>query len=70
MKITIDSICKQIESAEVLNALHACRKGHPLGKGKEAGMLFRNAAFMISPYLGVNSFEVEWLEGKAIEASK
>ena len=30
--MTLDSICKMITSTELLNALHACREGHPWNK--------------------------------------
>lgn len=35
-------------SAEARNALHACRKDHPLGRGKDRTDLFRSAAFVLS----------------------
>ena len=30
--MTLDEICAMTKKAHVLNALHACRLGHPLGK--------------------------------------
>lgn len=46
----IDAIQKDCDrlSAEARNALHACRKDHPLGRGQDRTDLFRNAAFVLS----------------------
>ena len=35
-------------SAEARNTLHACRSGHPLGRGRDRTDLFRSAAFVLS----------------------
>lgn len=35
-------------SAEMRNALHACRPGHPLGRDRQRAEVFRSAAFMIT----------------------
>jgi hypothetical protein len=35
-------------SAEARNTLNACRKDHPLGRGRDRTDLFRNAAFVLS----------------------
>lgn len=43
----IQSDCDRI-SAEARNTLHACRKDHPLGRGKDRTDLFRSAAFVLS----------------------
>lgn len=60
----IDAIQADIEvSAEVRNALHACRPNHPLGKGKPPRQLFHNAAFLLMGRPGVPSRHVEWLRG-------
>jgi uncharacterized small protein (DUF1192 family) len=58
----IDEIQQECDrlSAEARNTLHACRKDHPLGRGKDRTDLFRNAAFVLSrPH--VPSVHVEWL---------
>lgn len=46
-------------TAEGRNTLHACRKGHPLGSGRDRTDLFRNAAFVLSGR--VNREHIEWL---------
>jgi hypothetical protein len=57
----IDLIQADMEkaSAEVRNALHACRAGHPLGNGQDRTDLFRNAAFALSGR--VSSNHLIWL---------
>jgi hypothetical protein len=53
----LDRIAQNITSAEVLNAVHACRPGHPLGRNNE--MRWLNAATMCCRY--VSSRDIEWL---------
>lgn len=49
MEELIDEVIENLENqtAEVINALHACREGHPLSCGDRAKD-FYNAAFMAS----------------------
>lgn len=47
-------------SAEARNTLHACRKDHPLGRGKDRTDLFRNAAFVLSGRT-VSRHHIIWL---------
>lgn len=42
----IDAIAKAMTKSETLNALHACREGHPLGKDNP--YKFRNAIALVS----------------------
>ena len=63
----LDRIQQDIErvSAEARNALHACRAGHPLGRGQDRTDLFRNAAFVLSGRRGVSSEHIVWLNRTA-----
>ena len=62
---SIDAIQADMDkaTAEARNALHACRKGHPLGTGRDRTDLFRNAAFVLSGR--VSSSHLEWLNKTA-----
>lgn len=60
---TLDKICALVTGAEALNALHACRPNHPLGRGQRAP--YRNAAFTIAGRLGIPPSAVEWLNKQA-----
>jgi hypothetical protein len=61
----IDTICGMAKSAELRNALHACRDGHPWNK--TAKHPFRNAWFMASqrPSYEISSEALRWLEKQA-----
>ena len=63
--MNIDEICGMAKSAELRNALHACRDGHPLNKTPENP--FRNAWFMASqrPSYEISSEALIWLEKQA-----
>ncbi len=63
----IDQIQQEADriSAEARNMLHACRPGHPLGKGQDRTDLFRNAAFVLSMRSGVSSAHIQWLNKTA-----
>ena len=70
-EIEISAMIDQIQSdaepisAEARNTLHACRSGHPLGKGRDRTDLFRDAAFVLSHRSSVSSRHVEWLNKTA-----
>lgn len=68
--MTLDAIAEQITSAECLNAIYACREGHPLGRDLDPEGLFRNAWMMVAPRLGHQSPEALWLEWKADQAAE
>lgn len=64
----IDQICREVKSAECLNALHACRDGHPLGTDNP--WKFRNALAMVNQQdyfvrRDIPSQAHAWLEGMA-----
>lgn len=69
MQISLDTICEKLfdissglpVSASAVNAVHACRDGHPFGKGKSKYDLYISAAMALEPHLGINSLEVNWL---------
>jgi hypothetical protein len=63
----LDRICEHITQPETLNALHACREGHPLGEGN--AYKWRNAAAMVAmtPYFETKIQAYQWLADKAIE---
>jgi hypothetical protein len=65
----IDQIQQEADriSAEARNTLHACRPGHPLGRGQDRTDLFRNAAFTLSMRSSVSSAHVQWLNKMANE---
>jgi len=56
----IDRICRNVSRAELLNALHACRPGHPWNV---AGVNhFENAAFMLAGGRnGATWADLDWL---------
>ncbi len=59
----LDRICSQITEADTLNALHACRPGHPLNNKFQ----WRNAYALICqrPSYEVDGDVVAWLEKQA-----
>lgn len=59
--MTIDQITKHTRNAELLNALHACRPGHPLSNS----YAFRNAFTLASQSRDIPMRAVRWLEAKA-----
>lgn len=63
--MTIDQICQMTTNPELLNALHACRPGHPL---KNAYSWY-NAYFLAAqrPSYEINSAAVNWLKAKTYE---
>lgn len=62
----LDMIASKIKRAETLNAIHACRPDHPMGRGNS--YKWRNAYAMV---VQLPSFQtpahrlVEWLREKA-----
>lgn len=63
--MTIDQITAQTTKPEVLNALHACRPGHPLNNKFQ----WRNAYTLAAQnggYFGIHSDAIEWLKEQAI----
>lgn len=59
----LDKIAKGMRTAEATNAVHACRPGHPLGKGEE--FPFLNAWFFAARHLGIADPDTEWLHKMA-----
>lgn len=55
----IDTICKMTTNPEMLNALHACRKGHPLNHPNA----FRDAVFLAKqrPSYEISYEAIGWL---------
>jgi hypothetical protein len=64
---TLDKICSLTTKPEVLNALHACRPGHPWNK--TAKNPWRNAWFIASqqPSYVISCDATAWLEKQAKE---
>lgn len=62
---SIDQICEMTTSAELLNALHACRPGHPWNVSGVNH--FRNAWFMAAqrPSYEISSAATDWLKRQA-----
>lgn len=61
----LDRLAAIMPTAEMTNAIHACREGHPLGRGNP--YKWRNALFMIEGrYLpGLDHTDAAWLRRKA-----
>lgn len=51
--MTVDEICKMTTNATMLNALHACREGHPLNNANA----FANAHFLA---VQQRNYTLEW----------
>lgn len=55
----LDTICNQTKNPTLLNALHACREGHPWNiPGKNH---FYNAWFVATQRREINNAELNWL---------
>ncbi len=67
MERMIDSICQETKNPTLLNALHACRPGHPLGKGQTAP--FYNAYFLAMQQDYFHSLP-HWAEDWLLKQSK
>jgi hypothetical protein len=68
MSEQLDRIASAIRSAETLNAIHACRDGHPLGR--DNSRKWRNAHFMVMGRPALERMEIDhadldWLERQA-----
>lgn len=62
----INDLCQRTTKINVLNALHACRDNHPLGR--DNNWKWRNAMALV--FQGGTDFsgaDLSWLEGKARE---
>jgi hypothetical protein len=59
----IDTICKMTTRPQTLNALHACRDGHPLGKNNN--WKWRNAAAMVFLNPDISMSARDWVEKQA-----
>lgn len=57
----LNSICEMTKNPTVLNALHACRDGHPLNNANS----FKHAWFLASQHRDIPSNAVEWLRKQA-----
>ncbi len=55
----LDAACNEVTSAEMKNALHACRPGHPLNKTIKRP--FYNAYFMAIGQRSISYQTEEWL---------
>ena len=63
---TIDRICALTQRPETLNALHACRVGHPWNK--TALKPWRSAAFMLRahPSYEMPTTAIDWLNAQSV----
>lgn len=59
----LTELCAEIRSATVLNALHACRSNHPLGRNNP--FKWRNASALIAQQHFVRHDLREWLTRQA-----
>jgi hypothetical protein len=63
--MTIDEICQMTTNAQLLNALHACRHGHPWNT--PGTNHFQNAWFLAAqrPSYEINCAATDWLKKQA-----
>jgi hypothetical protein len=59
-EITLDTICRKARGGDFINALHACRKGHPLNKLTKQP--WANARFMASGRHELDCRDLDWLD--------
>lgn len=59
----LDTICRQTTAPSVLNALHACRDGHPLNRDNK--YCWRNAHSIALRDRGISSRDTDWLASMA-----
>jgi hypothetical protein len=64
--MTIDEICEMTTNAEVLNALHACREGHPNNSKTQ----WRNAFYLVAGRREFTTRAIWWLRDKAQEEER
>lgn len=61
-EMDINELCKRTNNAEMLNALHACRDGHPRNHAHQ----WRNAYGMASQYpADFKASDIAWLKSQA-----
>lgn len=64
--VAIDRLCAATTNPTILNALHACRPGHPWNGAAERP--FINAHFLVAQHLGDFAAEdVQWLQDAAMD---
>lgn len=64
MNTEINRLCGKTTKPDVLNALHACRDGHPLGRGND--YKWRTAyALVRQTSMDFLTTDVSWLEKQA-----
>jgi hypothetical protein len=61
----LDQIAEKLTSPWAINAVHACRPGHPLGNATEYPFL--GAWLAVAPRLGMRGPEATWLHDMARE---
>lgn len=64
----LNAICSAVTQTQTLNALHACRPGHPLNSGDM--WAWRNAWAQVqqlpwSQYSAISASDRDWLRGMA-----
>lgn len=61
--MTVDQVCRMTTSPTLLNALHACRAGHPLNKTNR--LPFAEALFIACQHPEISGTAIAWLEREA-----
>jgi hypothetical protein len=66
----LDVIASALTRPEQINAIHACREGHPLGNGNN--WKWRTASYVVRQawWAGIAYEHVRWIEAKAEEERK
>lgn len=61
----LNRIAGKITKPDVLNAIHACRPDHPLGRGND--FKWRNAHALVSQqnFAGISPDDLDWLRKQA-----
>ena len=60
----LDELCQRTRSPFILNALHACRPGHPLGQDNHTK--WRSAQAMIAQYArDFAGVDTRWIDAEA-----
>ncbi len=64
----LNALCANTTRANVLNALHACRPNHPLGRGN--AYKWRNAYSLVQQkQVDFLTADIDWLHDKALDES-
>lgn len=63
--MNIDDLTAKTTNPTVLNALHACRDNHPIGRYKTRYENFVNAAFLAMQDAAFTKSDVDWLRHQA-----